>query len=106
MDGDGAAGGGERPREGGVPTVFYVRNEPVMKAAIDALERLGRLDSLTLRARGLSIPNAVAIANIITEKLMSGASRIGRVSVGSEDISAMGRSYSTIEIVLERTRGG
>ena len=44
------------------------RNDPVMKVAIDVLERLGSMSKITLRAKGRSIPNAVAIANISLQK--------------------------------------
>jgi len=80
--------------------VFDVYNDPVMKIAIDALERLGNLSRLTLRAKGRSIPNAVAIANIITEKMMKGSSAIEKIIVDSENTKEMGRMLSIIEITL------
>ena len=83
--------------------VFDVYNDPVMKIAIDVLEKLGNLSRLTLRAKGRSIPNAVAIANIITEKMMRGNSAIEKIIVDSEDTKEMGRMLSTIEITLVKT---
>ena len=80
--------------------VFDVYNDPVMKIAIDVLEKLGNLNRLTLRAKGRSIPNAVAIANIITEKMMRGNSAIEKIIVDSENTREMGRMLSTIEITL------
>ena len=80
--------------------VFDVYNDPVMKIAIDVLEKLGNLSRLTLRAKGRSIPNAVAVANIITEKMMKGTSKIEKITVDSENTKEMGRMLSTIEIVL------
>ena len=80
--------------------VFEVYNDPVMKIAIDVLEKLGALNRLTLRAKGRSIPNAVAIANIITEKMMRGNSAIEKIIVDSENAKGLGRMLSTIEITL------
>lgn len=80
--------------------VFDVYNDPVMKIAIDVLEKLGNLSRLTLRAKGRSIPNAVAIANIITEKMMRGNSAIEKIIVDSENTKEMGRMLSIIEITL------
>ena len=80
--------------------VFDVYNDPVMKVAIDVLERLGSFNRLTLRAKGRSIPNAVAIANIITEKMMKGTSYVEKINVDSENTKEMGRMLSIIEIIL------
>ena len=80
--------------------VFDVYNDPVMKIAIDVLEKLGNLSRLTLRAKGRSIPNAVAIANIITEKMMRGNSAIEKIIVDSENTKEMGSMLSIIEITL------
>ena len=80
--------------------VFQVYNDPVMKVAIEVLERLGNLSRLTLKAKGRSIPNAVAVANIITEKMMKGTSAVEKISVDSENTKELGRMLSTIEIIL------
>jgi len=83
--------------------VYYVRNEPVMDSAIDALTRLGKTNKIILKAKGNAIPNAVAIANIITEKFLKGNSRIDKVTVDSETIENMGRMISLIEVILVKT---
>jgi len=83
--------------------VYYVRNEPVMDCAIDALTRLGKTNKIILKAKGNAIPNAVAIANIITEKFLKGNSRIDKVTVDSDAIENMGRLVSLIEIILVKT---
>ena len=80
--------------------VFQVYNDPVMKVAIEVLERLGNLSRLTLKAKGRSIPNAVAVANIITEKMMKGTSAVEKITVDSENTKQLGRMLSTIEIIL------
>ena len=43
---------------------FIVQQSPIMPCALDALSKLGNLKKITLKARGESIPNAVAIANV------------------------------------------
>ncbi len=80
--------------------VFEVYDDPVMRTAIDVLEKLGKKSKVILRAKGRSIPNAVAIANIITEKMMKNNSFIQDIKVDSETKNEMGRMLSFIEIIL------
>ncbi len=82
--------------------VFDVHEDPVMGVAVDVLERLSRAGRLTLRAKGLSIPNAVAVANIITENMMKGASEVEEITLDSEEIKELGRISSIIRITLRR----
>ena len=49
-------------------TIIYIRNDPVMQSAIDLLPILGSKNKVILRAVGNSIPNAVAVANIIQKR--------------------------------------
>ncbi len=55
-------------------TIITIGNEPVMQSAFDVLSILGSKNQITLKARGNAIPNAVAVANIITEKMLKGNS--------------------------------
>ncbi len=80
--------------------VFTIRNEPVMLEAVNVMSFLAKTKKAILRAKGDSIPNAVAIANIITEKMLKGNSKIQKISVDSEAITGVGKILSTIEIVL------
>ena len=57
---------------------------------------------LFLKQKGNSIPNAVAIANILTEKILKGSLKIQKINVDSEAILKMGRMTSTIEIVISK----
>lgn len=82
--------------------VFYVGNEPVMQNAVDLIQRIGKAKNLILKAKGHSIPNAVAIANILTEKMLKGTSKIQKIVVDSEIPVGMGRMLSTIEIVISK----
>jgi len=82
--------------------VFYVGNEPVMQIAVDLIPKIGKGKKLILKARGYSIPNAVAVANILTEKMLKGTSKIQKILVDSESPEGMGRMLSTIEIIISK----
>ena len=80
--------------------VYNVYNEPVMRNAVDVLSKLGKFKKVILKAKGNSIPNAVAVANIITEKMLKGDSKIEKITLDSEEVKEMGRVLSTIEILV------
>ena len=82
--------------------VFYVGNEPVMQIAVDLIPKIGKGEKLILKAKGHSIPNAVAVANILTEKMLKGTSKIQKILVDSEAPEGMGRMLSTIEIIISK----
>lgn len=82
--------------------IFNVHSEPVMIEAINVISLLGKSDKVIIRAKGDSIPNAVAIANIITEKMLKGNSKIQKILVDTEMPAGIGKMLSTIEIVLQK----
>ncbi len=82
--------------------VFNVGNEPVMRNAVNLTSHFGKTENLILRARGHSIPNAVALANILTETLLLGKSKIQKISVDGELPQGMNRMISTIEIIISK----
>ncbi|MGQ0791446.1 MAG: DNA-binding protein [Nitrosopumilaceae archaeon] len=82
--------------------IFNVHNEPVMIEAINVISLLGKSNKVIIRAKGDSIPNAVAIANIITEKMLKGNSKIQKILVDTEMPAGIGKMLSTIEIVLQK----
>lgn len=82
--------------------VFNVGNEPVMRNAVNLTSHFGKTENLILRARGHSIPNAVALANILTETLLLGKSKIQKISVDGESLQEMKRMISTIEIIISK----
>lgn len=82
--------------------VFYVGNDPVMQNAVNLIQRIGKTKNLILKAKGHSIPNAVAIANILTEKMLKDSSKIQKIVLDSEIPKGMGRMLSTIEIVISK----
>ena len=85
-----------------IDSVFDVYNDPAMKSALDVLPLLGKHKEITLRAKGDSIPNAVAIANIITMTILKGNSKIQKITVSSEPIQELGKTLSSIEITLRK----
>lgn len=84
-------------------TIIYIRNDPVMQSAIELLPILGNKKKVILRAVGNSIPNAVAVANIITEKMLHGNSKIQKIKLDTEAAAGIGRMTSNIEIILIKT---
>lgn len=95
-------GSGQEQTETSVESVIEIHNDPVMQSALDALSIIGKYKEVTLRAKGNSIPNAVAVANIITENMLKGNSKIKKITVDSEPIQEVGRALSNIEIVLQK----
>jgi len=83
-------------------TIINIGNDPVMLLAVDILSVLGSKKQVILRAKGNSIPNAVAIANIITENLLKGNSKIQKITVDTESAAGIGSMTSTIEIILNK----
>jgi len=82
--------------------IFIVRDEPVMMEAINVINLLGKTNKAILRAKGNSIPNAVAIANIITEKILKGNSKVQNIILDTDMPAGIGKMLSTIEIVLQK----
>ncbi|GFN39741.1 MAG: hypothetical protein YK1309IOTA_770007 [Marine Group I thaumarchaeote] len=84
--------------------IMIIQRRPIMMVALDVLSALGNSKKVTLKARGDTIPNAVAIANIITEKMLKGNSRISDILVDSEygNDQYSNTLISTIQIVLTK----
>ncbi|MGI0004458.1 MAG: DNA-binding protein [Candidatus Nitrosotenuis sp.] len=83
------------------PYIYHVRNVPIMQAALDVFMLINKHRKGVLRAKGNSIPNAVAIANIIVEKMLHGSCLIEHITLDSENVEVFGkRMLSTIEISI------
>ena len=78
---------------------LVVTDGPIMQTAIDVLSKLSNTNKMILKASGTIIPNAVAIANIITENMLKGNSKIDQILLDSE-ISEDEGMISNIKIVL------
>ena len=81
-------------------TIIDIGNDPVMQSAIDVLSILGKKHKIILKSRGNSIPNAVAVANIITEKMLKGNSKVQKIILDTVAAAGIGNMTSTIEIIL------
>ena len=82
--------------------IINIGNEPVMQSAVDVLSKLGKGTQVILQAKGNSIPNAVAVANIITEKMLKGNSKVQNITLDTESAAGIGKMTSTIEIILNK----
>lgn len=82
-------------------TLFLVNNEPVMKTALEVLSILGNAGEIRIKGKGETCPNTVAVANIITENMLKGKSKTGKIIVDS-DITDGGYMTSTIEIIIKK----
>jgi len=87
-----------------VENVMIIQQQPVMESAIDVLTNVGKFGRVVLKARGDSIPFAVAVANIVTKNLMKGNSEIAEITVDSENNSEkFGMTLvSTIQIIIAK----
>ena len=79
---------------------FIVTNEPIMQCAANALVAISKLGKIYLKAKGDLIPNAVSIANIITENLLKNNSKIEMINLDREFSDNGSKMISRIEIVL------
>ncbi len=85
--------------------VLIIREQPIMECALDVLTVLGDSGQIMLKAKGNAIPTAVAVANVITENMMKGNSKIVDIAVDSENgAGKYGMTLvSTIQIKISKT---
>ena len=79
--------------------VIHIGNEPIMQAALNLLNEFSTMKKIILVAKGEQIPNAVAVANIITENMLKGNSKIDDILLDSE-INNENLMLSNIKITL------
>lgn len=65
--------------------IITIHQQDVVPCALDLLTDLVKHKTVTLVATGQSIPTAVAVANIITENMMKGNSKILDIVVDSQE---------------------
>ncbi len=80
-----------------------VRFDPVMQVAVDLLHTFVKGRRMILKATGDAIPNAVAVANILTEGMIHDA-RVENITVDSDAPPGIGKMTSTIAIILTRNQ--
>ena len=81
---------------------YFVKDESVMTGALDVLTAMDASKRVVLLAKGNLIPNAVAIANIVTENMLKGNSKIENIKLDSVISEEDGQMISNIEIVLTK----
>lgn len=81
---------------------FFVKDESVMASALDVLTALSASKRVVLMAKGNLIPNAVAVANIVTENMLKGNSKIEDIKLDSVISEEDGQMISNIEIILTK----
>ena len=79
---------------------YFVKDESVMASALDVLTALSATKRVVLMAKGNLIPNAVAVANIVTENMLKGNSKIDDIKLDSVISEEDGQMISNIEIVV------
>jgi len=83
-------------------TIINISNDPVMLTAVDVLSKLMSKNQIILKARGQSIPNAVAVANIITEKMLKNNSKVEKINLDTVAEAGIGNMTSTVEIIINK----
>ena len=83
-------------------TEINIGNDPVMLTAVDVVSKLMNQDKIILKARGNSIPNAVAVANIITEKMLVGSTKVEKIKLDTLEEAGIGSMTSTVQIIIKK----
>ena len=83
-------------------TIINIGNEPVMLTAVDVVSKLINQDRIILKAIGNSIPSAVAVANIITEKMLNGSTQVEKINLDTVAKAGIGDMTSTVEIIITK----
>ena len=91
---------GQEQTEKSDESTIQIGNYPVMESALEVLTILGKKNKIVLKSKGNSIPNAVAVANIITEKMLKGNSKVQKITLDTLAAAGIGNMTSTIEIIL------
>jgi len=79
---------------------YFIKDESVMASALEVLTQISSSKQIILLAKGDLIPNAVAVANIVTENMLKGNSSIKDIKLDSVISEEDGQMTSNIEITL------
>lgn len=83
--------------------LIIINQQPFMQYALDILTELIKHRTITMVAKGDSIPTAVAVANVLTENMLKGNSRILDITVDSESPDGNYALVSIIKITIAKT---
>ena len=84
---------------------IYIGKKPLMAYVTSTLIQLASLQSVSIKARGLTIGRAVDVAQIISRKTENAGYEIGKIAIGSEVLESKDgktRNVSTIDIEVKR----
>ncbi|MBC8250357.1 MAG: DNA-binding protein [Candidatus Nitrosopelagicus sp.] len=81
---------------------YFIKDESVMISAVDVLSEISSSKRIVLMAKGDLIPNAVAVANIVTENMLKGNSSIEDIKLDSVISEEDGQMTSNIQIILTK----
>ncbi len=85
---------------------IFIGKKPLMTYVTASIMQLaGGVDSIIIKARGMSISTAVSVAQIVTRQM--DVYKIGNVTIGSESLQSQDgrtRNVSTIEIQVTKTK--
>ena len=79
---------------------FWIKDESVMIGALDVITEISATNRIVLKANGDLIPNAVAVANIVTENMLKGNSSIQDIKLDSVISEEDGQMTSNIQITI------
>lgn len=83
--------------------IFLVdSDEPIMNIAFDALEMIRKNKKIIVEGKGEMCSKAVAVFNILTERMLKETAKIGKIDVDSEMLDD-GRLISTIKLAIVMT---
>ena len=79
---------------------YFIKDESVMTSALEVLTKISSNNRIVLMAKGDLIPNAVAVANIVTENILKGNYSFQDIKLDSVISNESGQMTSNIEITL------
>ena len=83
--------------------VIFIGKKPIMSYVTSVIIQLSSLDSITIKARGMSIGPAVDVTQVLMKK--TDAFEIGNIKISSESLESQDgrtRNVSTIEIPISK----
>ena len=83
--------------------IFPIDNdEPIMKTAFDILEIIRKNKKIIVKGKGEMCSKAVAVSNILTERMLKETAKFEKIDVDSE-MSDDGQLISTIKLSIVMT---
>lgn len=83
--------------------IFLVdSDEPIMNIAFDALEMIRKNKKIVVEGKGEMCSKAVAVFNILTERMLKETAKFGKIDVDSEMLDD-GQLISTIKLAIVMT---